>query len=264
MIWPYVILFASTCGAAKETTCIRRSWLFQNPNHRGNTWPLSILMKSRQNAQIDTPWPIPPFVGKEWALRGACKSYTYNVSKCCEPWNRLLFWKHEKNFSLVSFASFGDFVLRPYPCLRPSCSCSAQLPMDKVVRVPIHKSIRQMTQFIAMTRLCVFGWTGWTGWVDYNLLHAVVCGLKDSMILRESLLGSPASFLLAPASSIAASAGICSQWPTWDKHWCQFMVLCWRPRSCLLFGHSCKRDECELAWEFIARAWSSWYVVGNE
>ena len=208
-------------------------------------------MKSRQNAQIDTPWPIPPFVGKEWALRGACKSYTYNVSKCCEPWNRLLFWKHEKNFSLVSFASFGDFVLRPYPCLRPSCSCSAQLPMDKVVRVPIHKSIRQMTQCIAMTRLCVFGWTGWTGWVDYNLLHAVVCGLKDSMILRESLLGSPASFLLAPASSIQHSRVSRHLLPVADMR--QTLVP--------VYGTMLEATELPSVWPLLQKGWV-WTCMG--
>lgn len=137
----------------------------ETPGHSLYWWSLDKRRKMTLHGLF------PPLVGKEWKLRGACKSYTYNVSKCCEPWNRPLFWKHEKNFSLVYFASFGDFVLRPYPCLRPPCSCSAQLPMDKVVRVPIHKSIRQMTQFIAMTRLCVFGRTGWTGWVDYRLLQ---------------------------------------------------------------------------------------------
>lgn len=94
----------------------------ETPGHSLYWWSLDKMRKLTLHGLF------PPFVGKEWALRGACKSYTYNVSKCCEPWNRLLFWKHEKNFSLVFFASFGDFVLRPYPCLRPSCSCSAPAP----------------------------------------------------------------------------------------------------------------------------------------
>ena len=85
---PYVILFATTYGAAKEIICkfgsSKARIAMETLGHSLFWWSLDKRCKMTLHSCEVLGVSVPP-CGQRVEIRGACKSYTYNVSKCCEP-----------------------------------------------------------------------------------------------------------------------------------------------------------------------------------